>query len=775
MDYWQLTANRQEDVMLVNSFSLRPFIGRRGLLLLLLLLLGALPAVALAQTSLAGDTAAEPPTTQENARVLAQILEDEKSRDALIRQLLSIAESESSGVESAPAEPPAASSLARVFAEYSVEVAESFTTTLEAIRDWVLRTYDALSAEDGRTLRSLGDVGVALLLVIVPTIAVFLGLSVLLRTALRWMGSRAEQGGWLRRGIYLLAATCADAVVVLVAWASGYLLALFTHGELGRMDINGSLYLNAFLFVELLRVLLRAILAPRDSRLRPLPMSDTTAAYWYFWTGRLTAFLGYGLLLVVPIVGASFPNGVAEGVAILIAFTTLVVAVVLVLQNRQNVATILKPTSRGSGELVATARAALARSWHIIVIGYLIGLFAIWSTRPVGALSLVLRATGESILMIALGAILMTVLSRFVTGGMRLPDDVKSRLPLLESRLNAFVPTVLKVVQPVILMVVILLVAQAWGLFDLFGWFGSDIGRSVVARALGVLLITVGAFLLWLAISSWVEYRLNPNVGSAPSPRERTLLSLLRNAATITIVAVAIMIVLSEIGVNIGPLLAGAGVLGLAIGFGAQKLVQDIITGVFIQFENAINEGDVVTVAGITGAVDRLTIRSVSLRDLHGTYHIVPFSSVDSVSNFMRGFSYHVAEIGFAYREDLSETKALMQRAFDELQSQEAYGPHILDPLEWHGVTQLGDSAVVQRARIKTVPGQQWAVGRAYTEIVKRLCDEAGVEIPFPHTTVYFGEDKSGTAPPAHVQFAQNPNAHTTGSGSDLDSSATAR
>ncbi len=184
--------------------------------------------------------------------------------------------------------------------------------------------------------------------------------------------------------------------------------------------------------------------------------------------------------------------------------------------------------------------------------------------------------------------------------------------------------------------------------------------------------------------------------------------------------------------------------------------MQDIITGVFIQFENAANEGDVVTLAGISGVVEKLTVRSVSLRDLDGVFHVIPFSSVDSVSNFMRGFGYHKAEIGVAYRENIADVKAHMQIAFDRLMETE-HAPKILDPLEMHGVTAFGDSAVMVRARIKTRPGDQWAVGRAYNEILKEVFDEAGIEIPFPHMTVWWGEDKTGNAPPLRVQAGRRP------------------
>jgi small conductance mechanosensitive channel len=363
-----------------------------------------------------------------------------------------------------------------------------------------------------------------------------------------------------------------------------------------------------------------------------------------------------------------------------------------------------------------------------------------------------IRATAESIGLIVLGVLVAGIISRAITGGLRLPEEVRNRLPLLETRLNAFVPAVLQVVRVLVLIVVALLVARAWGLFDVVDWVATQGGRRFVTSAIGVVLILMIAGLLWLALSSWVDYRLNP-----AGARERTLLALLRNAATIAIATVALMLVLSEIGVNIAPLLAGAGVLGLAIGFGAQKLVQDIITGVFIQFENAINEGDVVTVAGLTGGVERLTIRSVALRDLQGVYHIIPFSSVDSVSNFMRGFGFHVAELGIAYRENIDEARALMHEAFEELLKDPELGPTIIGPLEWHGLTAFGDSAITLRARIKTRAGQQWAVGRAYNAIVKRLFDEHGIEIPFPHLTLYFGQNKDGGAPPVHAAIDRLP------------------
>lgn len=314
-------------------------------------------------------------------------------------------------------------------------------------------------------------------------------------------------------------------------------------------------------------------------------------------------------------------------------------------------------------------------------------------------------------------------------------------------------PTVLSIVRLLVLVAVVIAIAQAWAFVDFIDWAASATGMRILSALISAALIVVGGFVIYVTVSSWIECRLNPEVGRIPSSRERTLLSLLRNAFTIVLAVMVGMLALRESGVNIAPLLAGAGVIGVAVGFGAQKLVQDVITGIFNQLENAINEGDVVPAGGVSGVVERLTSRFVAMRDLRGVYHIVPFSAVDKVSNMMRHFAYHVADIGVAYRERIPEVKEAVHTAFERL----AAGPEgasVIGLLDMWGVNELGDSAVVVRARIKTLPGKQWAVGRAYNESVKEVFDERGIEIPFPHITIWAGEDKDGSAPPLRLARA---------------------
>lgn len=372
---------------------------------------------------------------------------------------------------------------------------------------------------------------------------------------------------------------------------------------------------------------------------------------------------------------------------------------------------------------------------------------------PERALGFMFAATLQSVLAMLVGAVLARVLSTVIMRRIRLPEDTRTRFPLLEDRLNAYIPGMLKVARFVILAAVLAVVVDAWTSFDLGAWVASDAGMAFIGRLVTVFFIIGLALLVWLLSASWIEYRLNPDTGSVPTARVKTLLTIFRNVVAIALVVLTTMVVLAELGVNIGPLIAGAGVLGLAIGFGSQKLVQDVITGLFIQLEHAINVGDVVTAGGVTGGVEKLTIRSLGIRDLAGVYHLIPFSSVNMVSNFNRDFGYHVGEYGVAYREDTDEVIEHLKAAFEELRADPDHGPNILGELEVHGVTALADSSVNIRVRIKTLPGTQAPTGRAYNRLVKRHFDAAGIEIPFPHMTVYFGEDKQGKAPPANLRI----------------------
>ncbi|MBN1510172.1 MAG: mechanosensitive ion channel family protein [Sedimentisphaerales bacterium] len=233
--------------------------------------------------------------------------------------------------------------------------------------------------------------------------------------------------------------------------------------------------------------------------------------------------------------------------------------------------------------------------------------------------------------------------------------------------------------------------------------------------------------------------------------RADTLSSVIAYLISATVIVVAVMMVLGELNIDIAPILAAAGVIGLAVGFGAQHLVQDVISGFFILLDDQIRVGDVVQIADKGGLVERLNLRMVVLRDLSGNVHYVRNGKIDIVTNMTKDYSRFVFDIGVAYREDVDEVIRVIRQVDEELRSDPTFAPDILEPIEILGLDQFASSAVIIKARTKTKPIKQWNVAREFNRRLKKRFDEKGIEIPFPHVTVYAGQDKAGQAPPFHV------------------------
>ncbi|MCZ4346427.1 mechanosensitive ion channel domain-containing protein [Devosia neptuniae] len=699
----------------------------------------ALMFPAYAQTSLLGlgeasETASEATgSTDASIDALIKIIENDETRAALIERLQQAEGGEASASASEPAS--ADLSIVRQVAEYTQAAAEGASATILSLGAVFMDLQAGISGTDGASLSMFMDVVGPVLLVAVGLFGSYLVLRMLAHLLSGRMAAGLERKGWLRRVVGALLAVLIDLSTVLLAWGIGYVVALnFSGATPGRMGINQSLLLNAFLLVEITKLVVRAVLAPRLPALRMLPVTDDNAAYWFFWISRIISLIGYTFLFIAPLLAANLSPAMAAAVKVLVMATAATIAIIIVMQNRDDVRNWLNSRAEKREDGLGHFLVALGRSWHVIAIVYLLALLVVWFANPEEALPFMLAATVQSVLAVIVGVVIVSVITRFVSTGLNLPSDIKDRLPLLETRLKAFVPKVMQVVRWVVIVGVVLAIAQAWSVFDFAGWISTDEGQGFAGSVISAALIILVCLVLYVAVSSWIEFRLNPNFGSVPTAREKTLLGLFRNAFTIALVVFGVMLALAQIGVNIAPLLAGAGVIGLAIGFGAQSLVQDIITGIFIQFENVMNEGDVVAVGDKSGVVEKLTIRSVTIRDLSGTVHLIPFSSVSQVSNMVRGFSFHLSEMGVAYDSDIPAVKQAMFDAFDRLMETE-HKDHILDNLEMHGVTGFGDSAITVRARIKTVPGEQWSTGRAYNEIIKSVFEERGIEIPYPHVT----------------------------------------
>jgi small conductance mechanosensitive channel len=201
------------------------------------------------------------------------------------------------------------------------------------------------------------------------------------------------------------------------------------------------------------------------------------------------------------------------------------------------------------------------------------------------------------------------------------------------------------------------------------------------------------------------------------------------------------MIFLKKINIDIAPILAGAGIIGLAVGFGAQELVRDFISGFFILLENQIRTGDVAIINGTGGLVEKIELRTITLRDLSGVVHIFQNGKINSVSNMTKDWSAMVFDIGVAYKEDLNKVMKLMKQVANGMMDDKDFKDNIIEPMEIFGLDSFGDSALVVKGRIKTKPIQQWTIGREYRKRLKEIFDEHNIEIPFPHQTIYWGEE----------------------------------
>lgn len=272
-----------------------------------------------------------------------------------------------------------------------------------------------------------------------------------------------------------------------------------------------------------------------------------------------------------------------------------------------------------------------------------------------------------------------------------------------------------------------------------------------------ILLIIVLTFIL-LKVASFITKRISGLLQRKSGDieyvkRSDTLSGVIHWILRVVILAVSAFMLLEKVGVPVAPILTAAGVVGLAVGFGAQNLVQDFITGFFLLLEDQIRVGDVVSIGGKGGLVEKVNLRMVILRDLSGTVHFIRNGKIDVVSNMTKEFSNYVFDIGIAYRENVDDVIKVLKEIDEEIRQDPEFKDDILAPLEVMGLDSFGDSAVIIKARTKTKPIQQWRIGREFNRRIKIKFDELNIEIPFPHQTIYFGKDKAGKSPALNVEM----------------------
>ncbi|QUS36816.1 mechanosensitive ion channel domain-containing protein [Falsirhodobacter algicola] len=697
------------------------------------LLIAVLPLGGIAQEAATSETSSI--SSDEAVQRLLDVLNDDTARAALTERLQA-AEDDTTGTDEEEQLPPA---LAQQVAASTATAGKEFLSEMRRVWGELTDSIGVLGdLEDSSAFRADA---IQLLLTILTTIVIGM---VLLRGANAVAGRHSPPptaGFWLRvRATVIL--TLLRAVSVVLAWAVGYLLASFVFSRTGAPTTAQTLYLNAFLLFGGVRIVLRAINSP-NADLEPTlsVLAPGAQEVIYRQLVLISGVAIQGFLFVQPLTRDWLGYSAVRPMRTLIATVALVLGFIAIrrIANALDKARgdrVLGDSSAGSA-VAAGAQHAWRAVWPALATIYIFYSWFIIVTRPELISSVVLRGTLFTIGAVLLLLIGMRLLRSSSQINLRIPEFLSAVSPALGPRVNTVVMILSWVAAAFLILFALSLALSGWG------WVSANMLQDPVTqvaiwRILSALMIALIAAMIWAAVDAWIEYRLAHGIGGQdPTNRTKTLLSLFRNGFTIAIVILATMITLSQIGINIAPLLAGAGVIGLAIGFGAQKLVQDVITGVFIQLENAINVGDVVAVGSVSGGVEKVNIRTVRLRSLDGSVHIVPFSSVDTVTNMTRDFGAHLAEIGVAYDTDIEAAKAALQEAYDRLMKEPEQAEFVTQPFEMQGVISFGDNAVVIRCRVLTLPGKHWGVGRRFNQLVKEVFDERGIEIPFPQRTLH--------------------------------------
>jgi moderate conductance mechanosensitive channel len=367
------------------------------------------------------------------------------------------------------------------------------------------------------------------------------------------------------------------------------------------------------------------------------------------------------------------------------------------------------------------------------VLGYRYAARFIW-LRALASLSVVL------LMRVLLVMLVLRFLRTVVTYVFSIGGRMRQRYPDVEAAAMRYFRLLSLLCHGILIALTATVILELWGLSASW-FFTSPLGTKLLLRLL-IAAITLGAAMVIVQMSNaFTDYLLQPRTTlqgliREPSRKLKTLAPLVQTVIKIGAVFAAVLVLLEQLGISTGPILAGVGIFGLAVGFASQSLIKDVINGLFILFEDSLSVGDVVTLRGINGQVEKVTLRAVTLRDLAGTVHVIPNGTIDMIANTTKDYSRYILDVGIAYRENVDEVIGLLRDIDEGMRQDPAYGRDMLEPIEVLGLDRFEESALIIRARLKTRPLHQWRIGREFNRRIKMAFDEHGIEIPFPHRTV---------------------------------------
>jgi moderate conductance mechanosensitive channel len=389
-------------------------------------------------------------------------------------------------------------------------------------------------------------------------------------------------------------------------------------------------------------------------------------------------------------------------------------------------------------------RNRLADVWHYLAIFADLALWAIWAFRIPNGYSLLAYYASVAILVLVAARVAWTIALGGIERAIHPGSGLLAGFPTAELLAARYRPVLRLALTTIIAIVAIGALLEAWGV-DALSWFDPGrLGAILLSELSSVLLAVAVAIIVWEACNVAIERQLArfAREGAyARASRLRTLLPMLRTALIVTILTIAGLTALSAVGVNIAPLLAGAGIVGIAVGFGSQKLVQDVVTGVFLLLENAMQVGDFVTVSGLSGTVENLTVRSIRLRAGDGSVHIIPFSAVTSVTNTNRGIGNAAISVNLAYDEDIDKAGDVLKQIAAEMRREPEFKSLMRGDLDLWGVDKVDGATVTIVGQIECTDSGRWPVQREFNRRMKMRFQKLGVDIAYPAQTRFVPDE----------------------------------
>ncbi len=542
-----------------------------------------------------------------------------------------------------------------------------------------------------------------------------------------------------------------DALGVVLYMLTTFILFVmfYDRGESGHGFVSKILIISYYFRVIMFAA--KVLLSPASPALRLLPLQDDDARFLYRWFFQITLILAFFAApgLIFRNVGGSEKLFMQIYSVAGISITLLLIA--MVWQSRQRVAQAIYPHTSIETTDPLPMRARFAKSWHYFAFLYVIGIGAYWT------LNVLISGRGEIIRLIA-SLFLVPIfigldqwvqrLLKMASG--ELPETIvfsdddedqtsDEQPPDSKMHIKHYVPLINRSFRVVLLAFLFFMVLRLWGI-DL------PIGRLFTSHALNIIVTLIIGFFVWEFTKARIDRKLKEEMpeqdedaeeGGAGGSRSGTLLLLLRKFLLAVMFIIVCLTILSSLGVNIGPLIAGAGVVGLAIGFGAQTLVKDIIAGIFFLIDDAFRVGDYVETAGTKGMVEHISLRSLRIRHPRGMVYTIPFGGMGSVTNFSRDYIITKLDIRVRYDADTEKIRKIVKRISRELENDEEIGPVLLDKIKSQGVREMDDSAMILRVKFKTIPGEQFIVRREVFRRIQESFRENGIEFAHRNVTVY--------------------------------------